>query len=203
MAIIKSGASSDQLTIDATAKAARIIKYDTRGNVLQPQPTYRACTADTVAAAASATAPFFVIYGSASTVVQIQRIVVSGATTTTLAIQGVSVIKYSTAPSGGTATALTQIPLDSNFSAATVATCQVYTAAPTAGTAIGRIASRRFLNKSTTVVDGAASHETVFDFRGQDVAFPVTLRGTSQGIGLQLHVATATTLTVEVEWTEE
>lgn len=203
MAIIKSGASSDNMTVDATSKAARVTLYDTRGNAMCSKATYRASTADTVAAAASATAPFFVIYGSGTKTIKVQRIVVTGFTTTTLAIQGVSLIKYSSAPTGGTPVVLTQVPLDANDAAGTANTCQVYTAAPTAGTALGRIASRRALNKSTTVVDGSPMAEIVFDFRGIDESMPVTLRGTSQGLGLQLHVATATTCSVEVEWTEE
>lgn len=37
MATIKSGASSDQLTIDATSKAARTTSYDSSGNYVHPQ----------------------------------------------------------------------------------------------------------------------------------------------------------------------
>jgi hypothetical protein len=203
MAVIKSGASSDNLTVDATSKAARVTMYDARGNLMGSKPTYRACTADTVAAAASATAPFAVIYGSASKTLRVQRIIVSGLTTTTLAIQGVSLIKYSSQPTGGTPVTLTQVPLDANDAAGTSNLCQVYTAAPTTGTALGRIASRRALNKSTTAVDGSPMTDLVFDFRGMDESMAITLRGTTQGVGLQLHVATATTCTVEIEWTEE
>lgn len=203
MAVIKSGASSDQLTIDATSKAARVTLYDTLGNALSQKATYAASTVSTVAAAASATAPFFVIYGSASKTIRIQRVVVSGPTTTTLAIQGFELIKYSTAPSGGTATTLTQVPLDSTSSAGTSSLCQVYTAAPTAGTALGTIGSVRMINKSTTAVDGSEMSFYIFDYRNLGENSSVVLRGTSQGVGLELHVATATTVSVSVEWTEE
>lgn len=37
MAVIKSGATSDQLTVDATSKAARVTLYDTAGNLLAKQ----------------------------------------------------------------------------------------------------------------------------------------------------------------------
>lgn len=40
MAIIKSGASSDQLTIDATSKAARVTLYDTAGRAVHPAAAY-------------------------------------------------------------------------------------------------------------------------------------------------------------------
>jgi hypothetical protein len=203
MAIIKSGASSDQLSIDATSKAARVTLYDTSGNSLAQQATYRASTSMTVAAAASATAPFFVIYGSSSKVIRVQRVVVSGPSTTTAAIQGFELIKYSTAPSGGTATALTQVPLDSASPAGTSSLCQVYTAAPTAGTAVGTLGSIRMINKSTTVVDGSEMSFYEFDFREYGRNTPIILRSTSHGVGLELHVATATTVAVFVEWTEE
>ncbi len=203
MAVIKSGASSDQLTVDATSKAARVTLYDTLGNTIAQKATYRSSTVGTVAAAASSTAPFFVIYGSASKTLRIQRVLVSGPTTTTLAIQGFELIKYSTAPSGGTAVALTQVPLDSTSAAATPSLCQVYTAAPTAGTAVGTIGSVRLLNKSTTAVDGSEMGFYQWDLRSSGESSAVVLRGTTQGLGLELHVATATTVAVEVEWTEE
>lgn len=203
MAVIKSGATSDQLTIDATSKAARVTLYDSRGNNMGQLPTYAAATDGTVAAAASATAPFFVLYGSASKTIRLMRLMISGPTTTTLAIQGVTIRKYSSAPSGGTAVALNQVPLDSNNSAATASLCQVYTAAPTAGTTVGVISSVRMLNKSTTVVDGSNFSELIYDIPVGYHGEALTLRGTTQGVGLQLVVATATTLSVSVMWTEE
>ena len=39
MAIIRSGASTDQLTIDPTSKAARVTRYDAAGRELYPKPT--------------------------------------------------------------------------------------------------------------------------------------------------------------------
>ncbi len=203
MAVIKSGATSDQLTIDATSKAARVTFYDTAGNALTQKATYRAATVGTVAAPASTTAPFFVIYGSASKTLRVQRVTVSGPTTTTLAFQGFELIKYSTQPSGGTATTLNQIPLDSTSAAGTANLCQVYTVAPTAGTAVGTIDSIRMINKSTTAVDGSEMSTYVFDFRNNAEASAVVLRGTAQGVGLELHTGTATTVSVSVEWTEE
>lgn len=189
--------------VDTTSRAHRVTLYDPRGNSMAQKATYRAATDPTVVAAASATAPFFVIYGSASKTLRVQMVRVTGSTTTTLAAQGVTLRKYSTAPSGGTIVALTQVPLDSTNAAATASLCQVYTAAPTAGTTLGVIGSVRFLNKSATIVDGSPMHDTIFEFRPGDEVEAVVLRGTTQGIGLQLHVATATTCAVTVMWTEE
>lgn len=39
MAIIKSGATSDNMTVDATSKAARVALYDAGGIALRPSPT--------------------------------------------------------------------------------------------------------------------------------------------------------------------
>lgn len=201
--IIKSGATSDTLTVDPTSKASRVTKYDTRGNAQAFKATYSASTDPTVAAPASSTAPFFVLYGSASKTLRVQRIRVTGATTATLALQGFTLRKYSTAPSGGTPVTLTQTPHDSASSAATASLCQVYTAAPTAGTSIGALSSVRCVNKSTTVVDGSPSNDTFLDIPVGFEGEPCVLRGTTQGIGLVLHVATATTVSVSVVWTEE
>lgn len=165
--------------------------------------TYRAATDGTVDVAASATAPFFVLYGSSTKIVRVESVRVTGPTTTTLAIQGYTLRKYSTRPSGGTATTLTATPVDSRCPAATVSLARVYTAAPTAGTTVGVLMSSRALNKSTTAVDGAEMGETVFAVGGALEHTPVVLRGTAEGIGVQLHVSTATTATVDVVWTEE
>ncbi len=64
MAVIKSGATSDNLTIDPTSKAARVTPYDTRGNSMAKAATYRAATATTYTTAANNTTPVFVFYGS-------------------------------------------------------------------------------------------------------------------------------------------
>jgi len=200
---IKSGATSDEATVDPTSKAVRVTMYDPDGTVLSSiQNTYRAATDPTVAAAASNTAPFFVFYGSGTTTIFVRKIRISGPTTGTLAIQGFTVRKYSTQPSAGTPVALTQIPSDSAFPAPTAALCQVYTAAPTAGTSIGAIASLRMLNKSTTAVDGSEMTEHTFIFGEAEDSSPLVLRGVNQGIGVLLHIATATTVSVAIEWTE-
>ena len=172
--------------------------------------TYRAATPNTVVAEAGSAA-FFVISGSASVERRVRKIRVSGSTLTTLAVGSVVVEKWSTtAFSGGTATTLTRVPVDSAFPAAqTDGLVQVYTAAPTEGTLVGTIACRRHVWKSSTIVD-APFADLEFDFTDMDSpgsqAPPgVPLHGTTQSLSLAFGAAPASaiTLAVEVEWTEE
>lgn len=174
--------------------------------------TYRAATVDAVVAAAGA-AMFFVISGSASRTRIVRKIRVSGDTLTTLAVGSVVVEKWSgSAPSGGTETVLTRVPLDSAFPAAAAdGLVQVYTAAPTEPSTLdGTIACHRHLWKSSTVVDGApfADAEFVFGEKkdSNDVSPPgVYLHGVTESVSLAFGAApaSAVTLAVEVEWDEE
>mgnify|MGYP001573732704 CR=1 FL=1 len=169
--------------------------------------TYRAATLNIVVAAAGS-AMFFVITGSASVTRRVRKIRVSGDTLTTLAVGSIVAEKWgTTAPTGGTATTLTRVPLDSAFPAAqTDGLVQVYTVAPTEGTLVGTIACRRHVWKSATVVD-APFAETEFDFdnKGDDGRLGIPLHGLTQALSLAFGAdpASAITLAVEVEWTEE
>lgn len=170
--------------------------------------TYRGATLNTVVAAAGADM-FFVITGSATVTRRVRKIRVSGDTLTTLAVGSIVAEKWSTtAPTGGTEVALTRVPLDSAFpAAATDGLVQVYTAAPTEGTLVGTIACRRHVWKSSTVVDGAPFAETEFDFdnKADDGRLGIPLHGLTQALSLAFGAAPASaiTLAVEVEWTEE
>lgn len=168
--------------------------------------TYRAATPTTVEAAAGADM-FFVITGSttAGQRIQVRKIRVTGDTLTTLAVGGIVVEKWSTAPTGGTATALTQVPLNSAFPAGAANLCQVYTAAPTEGTLVGTVAVSRHILKSSTVVDGAPFSEVEFVFGDLDECSPVVLNDDTQALSLAFSAApaSAVTLSVEVEWTQK
>lgn len=169
--------------------------------------TYRAATLNTVVAAAGS-AMFFVITGSANVTRRVRKIRVSGDTLTTLAVGSIVVEKWSTtAPDGGTVTTLTRVPLDSAFPAAqTDGLVQVYTVAPTEGTLVGTIACRRHVWKSSTVVDAPfAEAEFDFDNKGDDGRLGIPLHGLLEALSLAFgaNPASAITLAVEVEWTEE
>ena len=171
------------------------------------QFTYRAATLNTVIAPVGTTA-FFVISGSASVTRRVRKIRVSGHTLTTLAVGSVVVSKRSTAQAGGTTTALTRTPVDSVFPAAqTDGLVLVYTAVPTDGTLVGTLACRRVIWKSATVAEGAPFPDVEFDFdnKADDGRVGIPLHGVAQSITLSFGAdpASAITLAVEVEWTEE
>ena len=168
-------------------------------------PTYRACSIDPFAAATTADVPWFLIEGSATKTVTVKRIVVSGFSLTDIAYAAINVVKYSTAASGGTATTAPQIPLDTANAAGTASLVKYYTAAPTPGTTVGNIASRRVLLQDTTAAAAGIPNIVEFNFGDIPHSHGVVLRGIAQGLGLEWPVApaTAVTMSVDVEWTEE
>jgi hypothetical protein len=205
MAVIKSGASSDLLTIDPTSKAARVTLYNSDGSYNGEKATYRAATIIPFVPAVTINVPWFLIEGSASKTIVVKRIAVSGASLTAVAYLAVNVVKFSTAASGGTAISAPMVPMDSNFPAATAAFVKYYTAVPTAGTIVGSIATNRSLFQSTTAAAAGLPRDYVFDFGDMPETRGIVLRGTTQGCGLIWPVAPATTVTlaVDIEWTEE
>ena len=171
---------------------------------------YRAATLTTFAAEAGSVA-FFVISGSATRTRVVRKIRATGIHLTTLAVGTIVAEKWSTAAfTGGTATTLTRTPLDSAFPAATTdGLVQTYTAAPTEGTLVGTIATRRVIVKSTTVVDGAPFGDLEFDFTEPAVDQPtspsgVALHALTQSLSLAFAAdpASAVTMSLEVEWLE-
>ena len=202
---IVSGATSDLLTVDPTSKAARVSLYASNGEYLGEKNTYRAATT-AVFAAPAGTTPFFALQGSSSKIIRIQRIRICGLTLTSVAYLNLNLAKYSTAISGGTPTALTMTPLDSSAPAATASLVNVYTAAPTAGSKVGDVATSRTLAQATTAAAaGIPDDDIIFDFRNIGEPSPVVLRSTSEGIALYFTAApaTAVTMALEIEWTEE
>lgn len=203
MAEIKSGASSDKLTVDPTSKAARTSPYDTRGNYYGPKATYGASlTAKT--AVATGTGTIVAVYGSATKTIRVQRVLIS-VTVGAAAVYGDMICYKRTASiSGGTKTDLTQTPFDSTSAAGTLNICGVYTVDPTEGTGGGPIASSmQYCPISGTPALGPAQYD--FDWRnGGECECPV-LRGTAQGLEFNFGTTTtnAPTLTVTVWWTEE
>lgn len=205
MAVIKSGATSDQLTIDPISKAARVTLYNSDGVYNGEKATYRASSIIPFVPAVTASRSIFVIGGSATKTIRVKRIRVSGFSLTAVAYIAINVVKYSTATTGGTSTSLVQVPLDSNFPAGTSAQVRTYTAVPTDGTLVGTIASWRTLMQATTAAAAGVIEPHIFDFGDMPETTGIVLRGTSQEVALVFPVAPATTvtMTVDVEWTEE
>lgn len=169
------------------------------------RPTYRATTAAVLVPAVTVNLPWFIISGAATKTVKVQRIIISGLTLTAVAYLNVGCAKYSTAPGGGTATALTKVPLDSLSPSSVALLVQTYTAGPTAGTKVGDLSARRNLGQATTAAAAGIPENIEFDFRSSTGNHPPVLRGTAENLGLYWITAPATTVSMllTVEWTEE
>jgi len=190
-------AAGNERGVNVNAQNAALVAAGTKA-------TYRAAIPNNFAAAAGA-AMFFVITGSGTKTLRIRRIRATSPTLTTQEFNSIVMEKWSTAPTGGTATTLTQVPLDSNSAAATATLCQVYTAAPTEGTLVGTLGTVRALLEATAAAVADNPMTADWDFRAMSEAEQPTLRGTAQAISLAFGAApgSAVTMGIEVEWTEE
>lgn len=153
-------------------------------------------------AGTAATTDIFTIFGSASKTIRVLQIGISGTVATTALYADALLQVASAAPTGGTATTLTNVPYDSNDAAGT-AVVKFYTATPTAASYVGKIGSQKiFLPLTGTVT---LPDQALFTFGGLPGRCPV-LRGTSQGLSLSFNALTpanANSLDGFVIWTEE
>lgn len=169
---------------------------------VRPDPTSAPATysaAITGLAVASAATDVFTLTGSASKVVRLNQVSVSG-TAGTAAVADVQVIKRSTANSGGTSTTPTAVPNDSTQAAAT-AVARAYTANPTTGTAVGVVRTQKQL---FDVATGPQSSVAVGYETHANGHRPLTLRGVTEVLAINLNGVTLSspTLDIYVEWTE-
>lgn len=203
MAIIKSGASSDNLTIDATSKAARFTPYDTRGSNRGQKVSYVAATAAKTAVAAGTTV-FGQLFGSATKTVRIQRIELYATVATAAVYADVIATKRTAVGSGGTATALATTALDSGSAASTVTVPKVFTAAPTAGTG-GGIVAAGMVFAPITATPATIVQPLVWNFGLQDEMESLVLRGIGEGVELSFATTTTNAPTVHfaITYTEE
>lgn len=164
-------------------------------------PTYAAAGHFTPAVTASK--DILSIVGSASKTVRVTRLECSGTSTAAASIP-VVVNKYTTATSGGTATTLSGVPVDSSDAAAT-AVVKAYTAAPTLGSGGGAV-------RAATLQTGlpAGVGEVPMSFNFADALPPermgVVLRGTAQALVVTVGataLSAGTALDCTVEWTEQ
>jgi hypothetical protein len=142
----------------------------------------------------------FTILGSATKTVRITAIRFTVSTTAGSGILiNASLVKRSTADTGGTSTVAVNVPYDSTDSAGT-AVVRGYTANPTLGTAIGPIRAIRYAATPAAV----PNQEAIFEF-GTRPAKTVILRGTSEQLCLNFGSTSITgnVVDVSVEWTEE
>jgi hypothetical protein len=164
--------------------------------ISKPQ-TYSASISAFVCAAAAT--DVFTIGGSATKVIKITKITVTGTTT---AGSGASISLTlpirSTANTLGTFITLINVPYDSTNSLST-AVVKRYTVNPTLGTLVGNIHAQRV---SINTV-GTLNNEFSMEYSVRD-SQPVILRGVNQSLCVNFGGATITgsLISISVEWTE-
>jgi len=169
------------------------------GLVVRPLPfetvTY-AAVASAFTSAATAT-DVFVITGSATKTIRVNRVIVSGTTTSGSPIKiTVNLIKRSAANTGGTVVADTEVPYDSTSPAATAVVTH-YTANPS-----GLGASLGVIRSTTTSIQASGFTEIiVWDFKDER---PLILRGTSEILAVNFNSTsiTGSVISITVEWAE-
>lgn len=201
---LKSGASSDILTIDPTSKAGRATLYDANGRVLSldSKATYSAATA--LFTPPATPTDFFIINGSASKTVRIISLTWS-ALQTTAGINVLYLIRRTSANSGGTAVATTIVKHDTNDSSAT-AVAQHYTANPTTGSSSGQIQTLKLLTPAAASLVSNVHHQLLpVDAKG--IYRPIVLRGVAEGLAINFNGAALPSgmanMSVGVTWIEE
>lgn len=174
--------ASDQLT---TATPL----FSASGIVTRPLPfeplTYSAASVAFVPPASAAT-DIFTLTGSATKTIRIHKIRISGTTTSGSPIKiNVSLVKRSTANTGGTRVAVAVVPHDSNNVAAT-ATVGHYTANPVLGTLIGAVRAVSVGITSQGLVGGD------LEFHYDATSQPLILRGVNEQLAISLNGGSVT-----------
>lgn len=166
-------------------------------------PTYGA-TAVGLVTAASAT-DVYCVTGSASRVIRIQRLRISGSAGTLVNVP-VTVVKRATANTGGTLATSTALPvpyaLDSTNPAAT-ATTQSWTANPTlTDSTPGILASG--VGVFVTTGTSAGNGGLLFDWESRNFMEAITLRGVAQQMCVNFNATTVSSgvININAAWTE-
>jgi hypothetical protein len=152
-------------------------------------------------AAAAGTGVFADLTGANAKTVRLKKVRLSGFVLTDVGYLTVLLKKTSTVATGGTAVALLEAPLSSGYPAAS-AVGRTFTAAPTAGTPIGNIATGSVMGQDATAAAAALPATLEFVFPAGDE--PI-LESAAESFSLQFDAAPATAVTVNVEfaWEEE
>ena len=192
---------SDSSGVETNAVEATITtpSLTASGLVVRPLPfetiTYAAVATGFVAAASPT--DVFTITGSATKTIRINRIIISGTTTSGSPIKiTINLIKRSSANTGGTLVNDLEVPYDSLSPAAT-ANVAHYTANPSAlGTSLGTVRST-----TTSIQQSGLAEIIIWDFKDER---PLILRGTSEILTVNFGGTTVTgpIFSITVEWAE-
>jgi hypothetical protein len=158
-------------------------------------PTYSAVITGLVGVAGD----IVTLTGVAGKVVKLTRVAFSGVATAASATD-LTLVKRSTADTGGTGAGMTAVPHDPENAAAT-AVVTSYTAAPTPGTAVGTI--RGVKAQIGLATDANPPNPVVWEFGNGPKMCP-RLRTAAQQLCLNIGATNAGALyDVEIEWTED
>lgn len=151
-------------------------------------------------APAAAATDILEIIGSATKIVRVLGISISGVATAAGAFDFL-LTKHSVVDSGGTSTTPTIAPVDSTQAAAT-AVVKAYTANPTVGTSVGTVVSRK---ATVTTAAGAIPEVPLVITFGGGAGKEIVLRDNTESLCLNLNGATMTggSLNVDLIFTEE
>jgi hypothetical protein len=153
-------------------------------------------------AIASGATDVFILNGSATKTIRITHIEFSMTTTTAVVIP-VSLVKRSTANTGGTTGSAVVGVHDSNDAASTATNLFYATNAATLGTIVGTLyRARKYFSEVATPTSEAQTCDWSF---GQNGDKPIVLRGTAQGLAINLNgtAFAGGTMTITCTWTED
>lgn len=166
------------------------------GNSGGARQTYSAAVTDL--AVATAPTDVFTITGSATKVIRILKLTISG-TKTTAGVIDIEVLFRSSANTGGTIVTAVAQPHDSNNAAAT-AVVRGYTANPTLGTSVSAYKAVKLLVNTALLLPDRLDW-----YFGDNSDQGIVLRGTSQVFALNFETQTmaGNSFDITITWTEE
>lgn len=174
------------------------LQLDVNGNlktVKYDPPSYSAAVSFSAPATPT---DVFTLIGSATKTVKILKIRFTGTTTSGSPISSnISLIRRSTANTGGVRVAMAAVPHDSNSAAATASAGNYTTNPLVLGVAVGNVRAQRVSFNATGISGG----EAIWEFNLNE---PIVLRGTSQLLSLNMGGTTVTgnILGLSIEWQE-
>lgn len=153
----------------------------------------------------AATAAIAELDGSATKMITLNRIAISGTKLTAVAVQDLRLTKLSAISTGGTATTGTNVPFASNYGVAATAVFKGFTVTPTGGgTVLGAIATAKLLLDVITTLM-SPPNLVVFDFTNLPFASRPKLLTAAEAFALDFNAATpahAESLDVFAWWSE-
>lgn len=162
-------------------------------------PTYAAAVTNFQYAANGT--DIFTLTGSDSKIVRLKHLSIDGNAQATVT-RTISLIKRSSANTGGTSVILTSVPFDSSNAPAT-GIVQYYTANPTLGTTVGTMHNEKLVIASA----GANTIEDKLEFGTVDATTmqDITLRSSQEVLAVNMNGVTTTnnSMNIDIIWTEE